>query len=341
MEATVTWTAMSALVQFGWNDEVARLVAEAGIDDAAPGRVVRVDRGRATVVAAEGSDFAGLGGHAVATGDWVLVRGGEIVAVLPRHSAFVRGATIEGVAREEQVVAANIDIVLVVQSLTNGVNARRLERELVLAYDSGATPVVVLSKADTHPDPEAAAAEIADVTTGVDVILTSSRTGAGVDTLRALASANRTIAFIGASGVGKSTLVNAIVGSDVQATGEVRDSDDRGRHTTTARELVPLPGGGVLLDTPGLRSLALWEAEGGLELAFADIESLAAQCRFSDCAHDREPGCAVHAAIARGDLDPARLENYRRLDAELDHAERRRQERILSRVIRKLPKRPG
>ncbi len=208
----------------------------------------------------------------------------------------------------------------VVQSLNNGPNIRRLERELVLAFESGAMPIVVLSKADLASPGQAADAVTAahSAAADVDVVVTSAISGAGLDRLRELAAGDRTVALIGASGVGKSRLVNALVGRATQEVGDVRDSDQRGRHTTTARELVSLPGGGWLVDTPGLRSVALWEADDGLSRVFSDIEALAAQCRFSNCSHGPEPGCAIRAAIERGELDAARYEHYRRLDDELD-----------------------
>ncbi len=274
----------------------------------------------------------------VATGDWVLVEDDRVVTVLPRRSVFTRGDPMEGAARGPQVVAANIDVVLIVQSLTSGPNVRRLERELVLAFESGATPVVVLNKADLVDDQVAADAALTaeEVAAGVDVVLVSAHRGDGVDRLRALADGNRTLALIGASGVGKSTLVNALVGTDVQATGDVRENDQRGRHTTTARELVLLPHGGVLVDTPGLRAVSLWDADEGLSLAFADIEELAARCRFRNCSHTLEPDCAVRVAMVTGELDPARFENYLRLDTELDVAQKKREARIASKGQRQL-----
>jgi ribosome biogenesis GTPase len=317
----------AALARLGWDRALAAAAAaDLAHRGASPGRVARVDRGWATVMTASGTVRAQLAGHSVATGDWLLVDDGKVVAALPRRSAFVRGDAGEGRSRKPQVVAANVDLVFVVQSLNNGPNIRRLERELVLAFESGALPVVVLSKADLVDPPaveravEAARAAAADV----EVVVTSAVTGVGLDRLRSLAHADRTVALIGASGVGKSRLVNGLVGDSVQAIGAVRDNDQRGRHTTTARELVALPGGGWLVDTPGLRSVAMWDADDGLSRVFSDIEGFVARCRFKNCSHGPEPDCAVRAAIERGDLDAARFAHYQRLDHELDENVRER-----------------
>ncbi len=314
------------LTRLGWNDALAAAVARAGVADALAGRVARVDRGWATVMTATGTNRTQLAGHNVATGDWILEAHGKVAALLPRKSAFVRGDAGEGRARRPQVVAANVDLVLVVQSLSNGPNLRRLERELVLAFESGATPIVVLSKADLA-DPAAATHAVAvahSAADDVEIVVTSAVSGAGLERLRALAHDDRTVALIGASGVGKSRLVNALVGDSTQEIGAVRESDQRGRHTTTARELVALPGGGWLVDTPGLRSVALWDADEGLSRVFSDIEALAAECRFRDCSHGPEPDCAIRAAIERGVLDRARFEHYVRLDHELDENARQK-----------------
>jgi len=309
-----------ALARLGWDAALAGAAAELAPAGAHPGRVARVDRGWATVLTAAGTERVQLAGHSVATGDWLLAREGSVVGMLPRRSAFVRGDAGEGRARRPQVVAANVDVVFVVQALNNGPNIRRLERELVLAFESGATPVVVLSKADlvAPVEVERGVAVARAAAAGVEVVVTSAITGVGLDRLRAIAGADRTVALIGASGVGKSRLVNVLVGDSVQAISDVRENDQRGRHTTTARELVALPDGGWLVDTPGLRSVALWDADEGLSRVFSDIEALAAQCRFRNCSHGPEPDCAVRAAIERGELDAARFEHYQRLDRELD-----------------------
>jgi ribosome small subunit-dependent GTPase A len=315
-------TGANNLADLGWDDAWGSVAQLEGRGE--PGRVARVDFGRVTVLTDAGVVRARPGDEPVAVGDWVLIDGARVRRVLPRRSAFVRGDAVDGTARGAQVVAANVDVVFVMQSLKNGPNRRRLERELVLAFESGATPVVVMTKSDLvgTDDVERAIATARASAPGIDAVAVSAQTETGIDELRAHVTHGRTVALIGASGVGKSTLVNRLAGTAVQATAEVRENDQRGRHTTTARELVLLPGGGLLIDTPGLRAVSLWDADEGLSRVFADIEQLAAQCRFRDCSHTSEPECAVNAAIAAGELDRERFEHYLRLNRELDEQAR-------------------
>ena len=292
----------------------------------------------------------------IAVGDWVALARPEghelaiVEVVLPRSSAFVRKDPGENTVG--QVVAANVDVILVVQAFgKRGPNLRRLERELVIAWDSGAKPVVVLNKVDLCADPDPWRDEVGAVALGVDVHVASAVTGEGVDELRAYTEGNRTLAFFGASGVGKSTLVNRLVGAEVRATGAIREADGKGKHVTVSREMVLMPSEGILIDTPGMRALALWEAEEGMSAAFPDIMELAVQCRFRDCVHEAEPGCAVRAAVESEELDADRLESYRRLSRELVHlaekqdvrarTDRKKGDVQLSKTIRRLYKDRG
>ena len=287
-----------------------------------PARVTRVDRGRLTVLGLDGEarvhpgaglyDDAVRGGPAV--GDWVALRGELAVAILPRTSAFTR--QVAGRSSAAQVVAANLDTVLVVDALAGETRLRRVERYLAVAWSSGATPVVVLTKADLCDDVAAAVQEVAEDALGVEVLPVSSVTREGVEAVRALLGPGRTGAMVGPSGVGKSSLANALAGADLAETREIRESDGRGRHTTTARELHLLPGGGLLVDTPGMRELGLYDDAEGIDTAYADVASLAAECRFRDCGHRSEPGCAVAAALDDGSLDPGRYLAWRKLQAE-------------------------
>lgn len=287
------------------------------------GRVSRVDLGVCTILTDQGPVRVAFPHDAdIAVGDMVSFTPGDphrLDEIEPRRSAFVRNTA--GQETRAQVVAANIDTVFLVNALDAPVNTRRIERALALGWQSGATPVVVLTKADVIA-PEALAlvlADVAAVALGVEVHVVSAATGEGVDAMTdQYLQPGLTVALLGPSGAGKSTLVNALAGEEVMATGDVR-KDGKGRHTTTHRELIPLPGGAFLIDTPGMRSLSLWEAGEGMDKAFADIEELAPQCKFNDCNHDAEPGCAVQAAIAAGALDPERLEGYRKLQGELYH----------------------
>jgi ribosome biogenesis GTPase len=253
--------------------------------------------------------------------------GERVEHVVPRSSAFTRRASFEGDHFEADTLAANIDAVFLVHALGKPPNQRRLERELVLAFDSGAQPVVVLTKADLVDDPGPTRDELVDVALGVPVLLASGRDRTGLDAIRGYAAGDRTLAFLGASGVGKSTLVNALLDDDVMDTGAVREADHRGRHTTIASQLLRLPGEGWLIDTPGVRAVSLWLSGSGIERAFADVFELMDHCRFRDCKHDREPGCAVRAAIEAGELDRARFASLERLVAEeqaLEEEQRRR-----------------
>jgi ribosome biogenesis GTPase len=288
----------------------------------APGRVSRLDRGWSTVIRSM-AEARGIAdplrvrniGAEVAVGDWVVPSDDleRVEHVIDRRSAFTRRASFDGMRAVSHTLAANIDVVFLVHALGSPPSPRRLERELVLAFDSGAEPVVVLTKTDLVDDPEPGRAALEDVSLGVPVLLASGISGDGIDAIRSYAVGNRTLTFLGASGVGKSTLVNALVGDERQATSAVREGDQRGRHTTVAAELVPLPGEGWLIDTPGVRALSLWLSGHGIERAFADVFDLMDHCRFRDCKHDQEPGCAVQAAIADGTLDPVRLHSLERL----------------------------
>jgi ribosome biogenesis GTPase / thiamine phosphate phosphatase len=258
-----------------------------------------------------------------AVGDWVAVRRNaegkvQIHEVLPRRSKFSRRAA--GRETEEQIVAANVDTVFLVTGLDNDFNPRRIERYLIMAWESGAEPVVVLNKADLIEDAEEKRDEIELVAPGASVLTLSAKRGEGVEQLLPYITRGRTVALMGSSGVGKSTIVNRLLGSEVQRTQDVRLSDARGRHTTTHRELFMLESGGLILDTPGMRELQLLVSEKGLRETFEDIETTAAQCRFNDCRHENEPGCAVREALETGALDAERYANYRKMQAEMRYA---------------------
>jgi len=305
----------SALQRLGWSNAF-----EAAWDDLGrpgePARVTRLDRGWSTAARtleqATGVDepvrLRNIGAD-VAVGDWIVPSddGERVEHVLERTSGFTRRASFDGMRAVSHTLAANIDVVFLVHALGSPPSPRRLERELVLAFDSGAEPIVVLTKTDLVDDPEPVRVALAEVALGVPVLLASGISGDGIDAIRSHAAGNRTLAFLGASGVGKSTLVNGLVGNALLATSEVREGDQRGRHTTVAAELVPMVDEGWLIDTPGVRAVSLWLSGNGIERAFADVFDLMDGCRFRDCKHDQEPGCAVQQAIADSDLDPVRL----------------------------------
>lgn len=328
------------LQELGWDDALAESFAAHDDGSGWPARISRVDRG-GWITAETGIQTLRARQHPrfrrarspldiPTVGDWVILEhdpgGGEPVAttLLPRKSVFVRNAGDDERA-QPQPLAANIDSVLIVVSLANPYNARRTDRLLSLAWASGAEPVMVMSKADAVTDIEAALDEVREHVVGAQVLAVSVRTGQGMDQLQRHLGPGRTVVLIGQSGAGKSTLANYLSGDDVLAAAEVR-KDGKGRHTTSHRELLRLPGGALLIDTPGLRSVGLWEPQASLEdAAFADIDELAAQCRFSDCAHEQEPGCAVHEALAGGTLDQERWDSYRKLREEAEQVTRARE----------------
>jgi ribosome biogenesis GTPase / thiamine phosphate phosphatase len=325
------------LVAWGWNTRVASGLADHLERGLAPARVLVEHRGGYVVMTPGGERHAAVSGrfqHEAtkaedfpAVGDWVALEQVDderwvIRAVGPRHSRFARPA--RGDIPGAQVVAANVDVVLLVSSLDHDFNLRRLERYLALAWSSGAEPVVVLNKADLCSDVGERIADVQAVAQGVPVRAISATTGTGLASVTPLIETGRTVALLGSSGVGKSTIVNALLGWQRQQVQPVRADDQRGRHTTTVRELLPTPSGALLIDSPGMRAVGMWAAETGLHSAFADVDAFAAQCRFSDCSHGAEPGCAVQAAIANGSLPAQRLRSRQKLERELAATEKRR-----------------
>ncbi len=318
-----TNAASPGLLALGWDGEWAAALAALNDPTAVPARVSRVDRGMCTVMTGTADvRVATQRSMDVAVGDWLGIvpgsatRGGtRIVAVLPRRCVFSRQATATGAP--PQVVAANIDTVLVCDALDGPLGPRHLERFLALAWQSGATPIVVMTKSDAVPAAEAADTVRAAraVAAEARVLVVSSATGEGIGDVAPLLVPGRTVALLGLSGAGKSTLVNLLAGAQILATGAVR-KDGSGRHTTTHRELVLLGGGGIVIDTPGMRALSVLGAGDGVEQAFSDIELLARGCRYSDCTHAGEHGCALAAALADGRLERGRMESWQRLTAE-------------------------
>lgn len=307
---------------YGWDDVWEAEFGPYAVQGLVPGRVVRVDRNMCDVFTAAGIVRADTAlvmpsdpMRIVCTGDWAAVdpEGSDprmVRTLLPRRTQFVRSTSSK--RSEGQVLATNLDHVVICVSLAGELDLGRLERFLSLAWESGAQPLVVLTKADLVPDTTYLLADAEAAAPGVRVVVVSAATGEGLDVLTAVLGGGSAV-LLGQSGAGKSTLTNALLGSEVQEVRATRDADGKGRHTTTTRDLLPMPGGGVLIDTPGLRGVGLWDAESGLTQVFAEIEQLAQDCRFQDCSHQSEPGCAVLAAVADGTLPHRRLESYRKL----------------------------
>jgi ribosome biogenesis GTPase / thiamine phosphate phosphatase len=315
------------LVTLGWTAELAENI-EPGL---IPGRVLAAHRAAYDVQTAAEVVRTRLPGRLVhesvdvAVGDWVGLGDGLIRTVLPRRSAIVRSAA--GRTSASQTLAANVDTAFIVSSLGPDLEPRRIERYLVTIWESGAVPEIVLTKADRMDDPWPLVAEVEAVAVGVPVHVVSALTGDGCDLLRERFAPGTTSVLLGSSGVGKSTLVNRFVGRELMAVKETRADDDEGQHTTSHRELIMLPDGGMVIDTPGLRELQLWDA-GGIEEAFADVEELAGECRFNDCSHTQEPGCAVLAAVRSGELPSERFQSWRKLQRELRSIEIRHNARL-------------
>ncbi len=336
------------LESLGWTDRLSNLYEPFAGDDVVAGRVSIQHRGAYDVLTEHGElrcevprrlvHEAATSADLPVVGDWVVVSprpddgSGTITSVLPRLTKFSRKTAWQ--AAEEQVLAANIDIALLVASMNEDLSLRRLERYLILAWESGARPVIVLTKADLHAAPETVVADVTAIAGGVPIHAISSKTGEGLTDVTALLAPGLTAVLLGSSGVGKSTLVNTLAGEELLATQEIRD-DGKGRHTTTRRELIQLPTGALVIDTPGIRELQLWTADEGIDEAFEDVTDLFTQCRFSNCAHDTEPGCAVRAALDDGSLPAERWDSYLKLQAELEHLERKLDKRAASEARKK------
>ena len=334
------------LIDLGWNDFFQANFESLNLKDVIPARVAVQQKDRSIILCEQGefqSEVSGKFRHRALSkadyptvGDWVLItikpeRDGAVIhSLLPRKSKFSRKAVLAGGPKygdgktEEQVLSANIDTAFIVAGLDGEYNLRRLERYIAVAYDSGTSPVVVLNKSDLCDDIGAIVSDVEGAIIGVPVHSVSALITDSLEILKDYFGRGKTVSFLGSSGVGKSTMINTLLGYERQKTGEVRESDSRGRHTTTYRELIVLPEGGILIDTPGMREIEIWGDENGLSKAFDDIEELASQCRFNDCTHGNEPGCAVKKALETGELDNKRYQNYLKLQRELKRLALRR-----------------
>ena len=319
----------------GYNDALVQALTELDLDDVVPGRIVWLSAYDYRVLCEAGEVAAQVTGKVKSSGrpgvgDWVALRPdpdletGTIVAILPRKSGFSRSSA--GKVVIEQVVAANIDEVFIVTDLDTDFNLRRIERYITLVYNSGASPVVVLNKTDLAVDVQSVLDETAGVSPGIPVYAVSAEKREGIEQLENRLAHGKTVAFLGSSGVGKSTLINCLLGEERMEVGAVREGDGKGRHTTTHRELLLLPEGGAVIDTPGMREISVWGGEEGLVDAFPEIDNLVSACRFRDCRHETDKGCAVIEAVDSGDVDPDRLESYRKLRAEFENLEVRKSE---------------
>ena len=334
------------LAAYGWDDAWAVQFDAVAPLGAVPGRVVRHDSIAVLVAQPTGTRSVAMapGGATLTVGDWVVVADDRVVAHLPRRSLLRRGDP-SGV--RQQLLAANLDLLVIVAGLDRPLKPGRLQRAVALAWDAGAIPFLALSKADVVADPEGARATAGAAVPGVEVVALSAVTGLGLDRL-AEAASGRTLVLLGESGAGKSTLVNALAGKDVAATGAVRRGDAKGRHTTSSRQLHVLPSGGVLIDSPGIREVALWVDAAAVDATFDDLADLALRCRFSDCRHDREPGCALRDGVADNSVDAARFDAWIHLQREAasaalraDEHDRRAAERRFSRVAKDAQRRKG